>query len=191
MKYLRTFIAVPIQVGNDFLEARAELMELLSGERISWVEPERYHVTIRFLGDTSQVAINTIRSGMRERLELPPGARPGLGSAGSFGPMKKPGVIWIGFIDSTFFHLLKKEVDKVLNICGIPATGQTFRAHLTLGRIRRLKDRNGYYQIMDSMKDRFSGEVPADRLVFYKSELTSLGPLYTPLEELLLPDQPL
>ena len=189
MEFLRTFIAVPFKPGNDFLKARAELMELLGGERISWVDPERYHITIRFLGDSSPAKVNTIRSAMKERIQVPIKRSTGLGKAASFGPMKKPRVIWLGFTDSSIFDSLRKEVDSALELCGIPRGDQAFRAHLTLGRIRGLKDRKGYYRIMDSLKDRFSGEVPVDRLVFYKSELRSSWPLYTPLEELFFPDQ--
>lgn len=92
MEKYRTFIAVPLRVGEEFLHARAALMERLSGDRISWVNPERYHVTLKFLGDTS------------------------------------------------LFENLKKEVDCALESFGIPPVDQPFRAHLTLGRIRSLKD---------------------------------------------------
>lgn len=191
MKNLRTFIAVPIKPGNHFLTARTELMERLSHERISWVDPGRYHVTIRFLGDTSPSLIEKVRPALRKGLELPLKARLSLGNVGSFGPMKKPRVIWLGFTDSTLFDLLREEVDKTLDLCGIPKSDQAFRAHLTLGRIRGLKNRKKYYEILDEMKSLFSGDILADRLVYYKSELKSQGPLYTPLEELSFPDQPL
>ena len=191
MKYLRTFIAVPINLENHFLAARAELMERLSNERISWVDPERYHITIRFLGDTPPDLLESIRISMRTSIRVPHKDMLEMGAVGSFGPMKKPRVVWLGFKDSTKFDLLREEVDKALAACGIPGTDQAFRAHLTLGRIRGLKDVKGYYRVIDSMKDRFRGEILVDRLVFYKSELSSQGPLYTPLEELLFTDQPL
>lgn len=191
MKYLRTFIAVPVKLGNHFTAARAELMEGLSQERISWVNPERYHITIRFLGDTPPDLLESIRVSMRTNIELPQKTLLQVGNAGSFGPMKKPRVIWLGFKDSTVFDMLREDVDQALAACGIPGTDQAFRAHLTLGRIRGLKDRNEYYRLMDSMKSRFSGEILINQLVLYKSELESQGPVYTPLEELLFKDQPL
>ncbi len=166
-------------------------MERLSHERISWVDPERYHITIRFLGDTPPDLLESISISMRKSINLPQKAMLQLGDAGSFGPMKKPRVVWLGFKDSSVFEMLRVEVDKALDACGIPGTEQAFRAHLTLGRIRALKDVKEYYRLMDTMKGRFSGETRIDRLVFYKSELRSQGPLYTPLEELFFRDQPL
>ncbi len=69
MKSLRTFIALPLKVDNLFLLARERMMEKLAPERISWVDPERYHVTIRFIGDTSPEELEKIRRSMREGIK--------------------------------------------------------------------------------------------------------------------------
>lgn len=189
MEIYRTFIAVPVHVGDEFLRARETLMERLAVERISWVEPDRYHVTIRFLGDTSPELIEAIGNVMQKKIEIPVAGVLDLYQTGSFGPRKKPRVVWLGFEDALLFEILKKEVDAALESCGIPPVDQAFRAHLTLGRIRSLKDLAGYYEVIDSMKDHFSMKVVADRLVFYRSELRPNGPVYTPIEEILFTDQ--
>lgn len=191
MNSLRTFIAVPIKVENHFLHARGELMKSLASERITWVEPERYHVTISFLGDTTVGMVEKIRFSMREMPYRQSTTDVKLGDLGSFGPMKRPRVAWVGFEDSSFFEALKEEVDAALTSCGILSSEQAFRAHLTLGRVRGLKDLKGYYRTIDSMKGSFSGKVLADRLVYYRSELGSKGPTYTPLEEVLFSGQAL
>jgi len=189
MKYLRTFIALPLKVDNHFLLAREEMMQKLANERISWVDPGRYHVTIRFLGDTLPEELEKLRYSMRDRISVPAKTRVRLNHVGSFGPRKKPRVIWLGFEDPLFFESLRDEVDRALEGCGIMPDRQVFRAHLTLGRIRALKDLKGYYEVIESMRDRFSGEILSDRLVYYKSELGSGGPVYTPLEQVFFPDQ--
>jgi 2'-5' RNA ligase len=189
MKYLRTFIALPVKVGNQFLLARKKLMECLTGERIGWVDPERYHVTIRFLGDTTPEAVEAIRFSMRERIAVPAKAILKLDHAGSFGSRKRPGVIWVGFYDSSFLEMLRAEVETALECCGIMAAGHPFRPHLTIGRIRQINDLRGFCSLMDSLKGHFSGERLADRLVFYKSEAAAGGPVYTPLEEIRFTDQ--
>lgn len=189
MEFYRTFIAVPVRVDEEFLLAREALKKSLSGERISWVEPDRYHVTIRFLGDTSSESMGAIGNALRKKIEIPATGGLNLYQTGSFGPRKKPRVVWVGFKDASLFEKLKTEVDLALEFCGILPLDQAFRPHLTLGRVRGLKDLSGYYDVIDSMKDAFSTRVRAERLVFYRSELEPGGPVYTPLEELLFMNQ--
>ena len=72
-------------------------------------------------------------------------------------------------------------VDGALQECGIPLSEYPFRAHLTLGRVRSLKDLIGFYDVLAEKKDKFNELVLIDRLVFYRSELGNGGPVYTPL----------
>ena len=184
MKYFRTFIGLPVKVGERVLEARRELMESLSGERISWVDPERYHITLRFLGDTKITAIDEIGKALYEKVNIPEKLHVPFAQTGSFGPRKRPRVIWIGFGNTAMFASLKFDVDSALKECGIAPVDQPFRAHLTLGRVRSLKDLKGYYDAIEAMKDRFNELVLFDKLVFYRSELGSGGPVYIPLYQM-------
>ena len=183
-QFYRTFIGLPVKVGEGVLEARRELMSSLSGERISWVDPERYHVTLRFLGDTEISAIKRIGRAIQEGVAIPQKSSTFLTQPASFGPRKKPRVIWIGFEQAMLFELLKGDVDRVLEDCGIPSVDQSFRAHLTIGRVRSIRNLNGFYDALEFMKDRFCEHVLLHRMVFYRSELSNGGPVYTPLCEM-------
>ena len=161
-------------------------MEELSEERISWVNPLNYHVTLRFLGDTDVALIPQIKEELQKELELPPKSSLQLKGPESFGPRKKPWVIWLGFDQDEPFHSLKTSTDRALEKCGWPLSDQPFRAHLTLGRVRSLKDPARYYDIIEKMRETFTGRGEVDRLVFYKSELGESGSTYTALKEMRL-----
>ncbi|MCK5134408.1 MAG: RNA 2',3'-cyclic phosphodiesterase [Bacteroidales bacterium] len=180
-QYYRTFIGIPVGVGERVLEARKELRMSFENDRISWVDPARYHITIRFIGDVRISGIEQIGLALRKYVEIPRKTPVHLNRLSSFGPRKKPRVVWIGFEESTFFDLLKDGVDDALKSCSIPPDDQPFRAHITLGRIRSLKNMTGFYSSIEKMKDRFAERVFLDRLVLYRSELGSDGPVYTPL----------
>ena len=184
-QYYRTFIALPFEVGPRFLQARQHIMTALKGERISWVDPGRYHVTLRFLGDLEISAIEEIGSALQERVTIPDRILLQLSGLGSFGPRKKPRVIWVGFEETGFFELLKDEVDLIVEQCGIPTTEQLFRAHLTLGRVRSLSDLNSYYKLIGEMSQQFNDSVLFKKLVFFRSKLGPQGPEYRVLNELL------
>lgn len=181
MEFYRTFVALPVKVSEAFLEVHGELIKSLTSERISWVDPKRYHVTLRFLGDIKVSDIGNICLGLKEGVVVPDKSFLQLSQIGSFGPRKKPRVVWVGFENTVIFEDLKVGVDGALQKCGIPLSVQPFRAHLTLGRVRSLKDLIGFYKVLADMKDKFNELVLIDKLVFYRSNLGSGGPVYTPL----------
>ena len=78
---------------------------------------------------------------------------------------------------------MKIQVDRALESCGIPLPDHPFRPHLTLGRVRALKDLGLFHSTIGKMKDRFSGSVLLEKLILYRSELGSGKRVYTPLEQ--------
>ena len=183
-QYYRTFIGLPLKVDQAFLDARERLISRLSEDRISWTLPERYHVTLRFLGDTEVSSVERISTALKKDMPLPQPCRLELKGVASFGPRKKPRVIWAGFEEKGFFNALRQDLDRVLASCGFPREEQVFRAHLTLGRIRSLKNLDKFYGTVDEMHRDFTGAVLFDRLIFFRSILGPRGPEYHVLEEL-------
>ena len=183
-QYYRTFIGIPVTVGSEIYRLRRQLMEALAEERISWVNPENFHVTLRFMRDTNVALIPQIKEELQKMIKLPLKSSLQLTGPGSFGPRKKPRVIWLGFDQDEPFQSLRSDTDRAMEKCGWPLSDQPFRAHLTLGRIRSLKDPARYYEIIEQMKETFTGRAELDRLVFYRSELGESGPTYTALKEM-------
>ncbi len=183
-QYYRTFIAAPLRVEGQFLQARQDLITVLKKERISWTNPEQYHITLRFIGDTELVDIKKIGDALHAGIHVPERISLNIDGLASFGPRKRPRVIWVGFEETDFLESLKREVDAVLEKCGIPAREQPFRAHLTLGRVRSLKNLPEYYLTMEEMKHQFHGTVLFEKLVFFRSILGPRGPEYQVLNEL-------
>jgi 2'-5' RNA ligase len=183
-QYYRTFLALPVTVGADLLELRQTIMTDLEEERISWVEPGRFHVTLRFLGDTRLSDVRKISRALKEGGFRPEAQKVPVNGVGSFGPRKKPRVIWVGFGMESWFGALKEGVDGLLEEHGIPKQDQPFTAHLTLGRIRSLRNVSRYLKIMDGMKDQVFEPICFDSLVYYRSILGPGGPEYKQLENL-------
>jgi len=182
-QYYRTFVGIPVSPGSGLLSLRTELMDLLSKERISWVQPELFHVTLRFIGDTPESAVKDIGEALRKEVHLPVATELHLEGVGSFGPRKRPRVIWTGFKETGIFASLKREVDTALKAFGIPFEDHPFNPHLTLGRVRGLKNQDAYYEGIRSLSSGFLEPVRIDRMVFYRSELGPAGPRYSRLEE--------
>jgi len=183
-QYLRTFIGLPLCLSQGILDARSELMNALESERISWVDPGQYHVTLRFIGDTKVPEVKMIGQALHTELSIPEETTLDLTGLASFGPRKRPRVIWVGFEETTFFSLLKSEVDRILESIGIGSENQSFRAHLTLGRIKSLGNLDHLYKTVEEMNPKFLGTVRFEKLVYFQSVLGNRGPQYHVLDEI-------
>ena len=183
-QYYRTFIALPVRATMELLQLTEGLRRSLPDEHISWVRPENYHFTLRFLGATpaDQVAIigEALKSGIHSgaftlRLTGP----------GSFGPRKRPKVLFIGVAPSPELEKVYVQVEQIIKECGWPPADRPFRAHLTLGRVRRL---NNVAALEDALRQ-FSGAARGthlmDRLVYFRSVPGPSGPVYSALKEVL------
>jgi 2'-5' RNA ligase len=182
--YFRTFIGLPLRLDQEMLHARSELLSAFEGERISWVDPVRFHVTIRFLGETKVSSVKEIGRALCSGVTLPEPNRLEMTGLSSFGPKKRPRVVWVGFEQTDFFELLKSEVDQILYGCGFPIEEQPFRAHMTLGRVRNLRNLTRFYDIIDEMSGHFRNPVLFEKLVFYRSLIGRGGPEYHVLDEI-------
>ena len=163
---------------------RTFMIAALKEERISWTNPDQYHVTLRFIGDTDVSTIKKIGSLLHGGIPVPELVKLETNGLASFGPRKKPRVIWVGFEEKSFFDLLKTDVDLVLGQCGFPLSEQPFRAHLTLGRVRSLQNLQNYYHTVEEMDQEFRSSVIFDKLVFFRSILGPRGPEYQVLDEI-------
>ncbi|MGW8315267.1 MAG: RNA 2',3'-cyclic phosphodiesterase [Bacteroidales bacterium] len=184
-EYYRTFIALPVKPGKELLTVIKGLKNSLSDERISWVHPDNLHFTLRFLGDTAPDQVRSIgealRSGIQEQSFTLRMTRPE-----SFGSRKRPRVLYMGIHPSPRMEQIQIQVERILGECGWSATAdQPFRAHLTLGRIRSMRNTAAYEKVLDRFGETEPGTLLMDRLVYFRSVLGPRGPVYSPLTEIV------
>ena len=61
-----------------------------------------------------------------------------------------------------------------------------FSAHLTIARVRSVKNKDKLLQIIEKYRDIEFAKIKVDSIILKKSELTSKGPIYTNLCEIKL-----
>jgi 2'-5' RNA ligase len=183
MQYYRTFIALPLKAGQDLLALRSEIMSTLADERISWVDPGNFHITLRFLGDTGPDDVKKISEVIKSKTLRRNARNIPVTGVESFGPARMPRVIWAAFSQDTWFREIKTDLDNCLESLGLPPQSQKFTAHLTLGRIRSLKNVSLYHAYMQEIKARACDAVAIDRIVYYRSILGPKAPEYVKLSE--------
>jgi len=162
---MRLFIASPVTL-NDYDRLQERFSPFLSGK---WVERENLHLTWKFLGKvTAEQLDDTIEKVRRIPLlekEIP------LTVLGSFG--RPPRL----FYATTPNPLLRKKAVDMQHI-GWDMDLKRFHPHVTLCRIKLLKERERFRQKMQEYRNRTIGTIHP-QIHLYRSEQGKRGPIYT------------
>ena len=100
------------------------------------VRPENWHITLRFLGETSTLQADAIRAHLDQHLLVEP-FRLRLAGLGGFPRERKASVLWMGLAgDLELLNALAEECEAAAVRAGFEPEGRPFHPHVTLSRIR-------------------------------------------------------
>ena len=120
-------LEIPEEIGHTLSMLRGGL----PGAR--WIDPEDYHVTLRFIGDIDAVSANEIASMLfrvnRRPFEV---TVQGLQSFGG----KKPRAVVATVLPSRPLIELQAELERLMQRLGFDPEGRKFTPHITLARLR-------------------------------------------------------
>ena len=102
-----------------------------SGAR--WIDPENYHVTLRFIGDVDGATARDFTHALGEIDAAPFELR--LNGLGSFGG-RKPRAIFAEVAPSEALEALRRANERAAREAGLPPEGRNFKPHVTLARLR-------------------------------------------------------
>ena len=178
----RTFIAFKILPGQKMSACIGTVREALGRERITWVDPGKLHITLRFLGDTGLPQVSEVE-GILERI-VPGFACPELvfRGMGLFRDIRDPRVLWIGMDPGPILPKLKEALDRELAGIGFPPEDRKFRPHLTLARIKYIRNTDPLEEVLEKYSDAVFQKSRISEILYYESILKPEGPEYLPLK---------
>ena len=178
MDTVRAFVAVhlPAELQEVLGAVSQELAPRVPERAVTWVQPDRMHLTLRFLGDTPTGRLDALAK-MLDAVAVR--RRPfhlQLDRLGAFPNERRPRVIWVGLGgDVQQAASLQKALDAALIPLGWQPEGKPFSPHLTLGRVKRDND-----QIrLPWGKGVAPASFTVDAIYLMESQLRPQGPLYT------------
>lgn len=177
MTVKRVFIAVKIEPYSALKEALRQLKEALRNERIRWVAPDLFHVTLRFLGSISDEKIEVVKSLLADFVLDKQAFSFKLKGFGVFSHKGSPSVIFQQVDNADSLTLLSQELKVRLKVLGV-TTSEKYTPHLTLGRMKKLKDRQAFQKELANWAELPERAVDVSEIRFYESELTSSGSVY-------------
>ncbi len=143
---------------------------------VRWVDPEHYHVTLKFLGEVT----DDRRVGVQDALDHVAATTVNLDLAvevfGAFPTIRRPRVIWVGIEPSPALRCLKQDVEWALMACGFERETRAFHPHLTLGRADA-QDGAGAFRGLDDKAANltYQGQVTVRKLDLMRSQLSKGG----------------
>ena len=183
---MRLFVAVEIaeHVLSRLASLSAELQQRAArharSARVTWVHPERMHLTVRFIGESDADRTAAIAAALAPPLRTP-AFEIRIAGTGAFPPRGRPRVLWAG-IEEGFEGLqaLEREVTERLSGCSVPPEDRPYRPHLTLARVREPGDLRSD-RLFDGLSDTL-GASRVEAITLFNSRTSPQGPEYTALQ---------
>lgn len=187
--FFRTFIAINIEE-----EVKKELVLLINklrnnDDKINWVREESLHLTLKFLGNVSMPQIEAIYKQLKLIAGKVTSFKISLSSLGVFPNERRPQVIWVGIKEGhDKLRELVWKVEDSLESMGFLREEKEHIPHLTIGRIKRIKNKNEFIERIKKVSISKFNYFLAKKIEIMKSNLTPKGAIYTSLKEILLKD---
>lgn len=188
MSRIRTFIAV--ELADDVRVRASELIDKLrdTDAKVKWVERERLHVTLKFLGDVDEREVHNVCRAVGEAAEGTVPFTIGCAGVSAFPDLRRPRTPWIGVsAGAEELSRLQKKIEDALFELGYPKEARRFHAHLTLGRARSGgSSLHELSRLLKNFADYDAGTTVVDEVVVMSSFLEPTGPIYHPLARIEL-----
>jgi len=185
MNLLRAFIAIeiPLEIRAAIGNARAPLQEEI-GSSVRWVSTENMHLTLKFLGDVSPGNVEMLSEMLRAEADLFHCFDLHLGGLGSFPNLKRPRVIFIGIQSPPTLEALQRGIESASRRLGYESEERGFSPHLTIGRVKQnvsATEQQSIRHALEATRIDSLGTARVDSVHLYKSDLKSIGSVYTRL----------
>lgn len=99
-----------------------------------WIDPENYHITLRFIGDVDHAVANEVTDAL-DRLAHSEAFNIRLSHLGAFGG-DKPRALFAGVDNNPAMQRLQAAQERVLQRLGLEPESRKFTPHVTLARLR-------------------------------------------------------
>jgi 2'-5' RNA ligase len=131
----RLFIAVPLpdQIRSVLRERCGRLKRELPFQK--WVHPDDYHITLKFLGDTSSDTAERMKQTLQDVSAGFPSFELSTERLGIFGPSEAPSILWANVSgDLKRLAGLQQQVEDAAAALGFDREARAYRPHITLAR---------------------------------------------------------
>ncbi|MEM3444755.1 MAG: RNA 2',3'-cyclic phosphodiesterase [Thermoplasmata archaeon] len=175
---IRAFIAVEFEPTEEIKALHRELRE--TGCELRLVSLHQIHITLRFLGNIEESAVEEI-SGILRNCAPAREFLVKLRGIGAFPNLNHINVVWIGISNPAELERMSTCINEKLVEAGFPKEDRPFTPHLTVARVKGRRNLNVLQRLIKENAMRNFGDVQVNAVHLKKSVLTPEGPIYTNL----------
>lgn len=177
----RTFIAVDIIPEESLLRTLSVIRKKLAGEKIKWTDTGKMHLTLAFIGDTEEEIIRKIAEEVPQIAAETNTFNFSVAGLGVFPGLINPRVLWAGIKNYKSLNSLQEKISGFLNTLYIMTRDREFKPHLTLGRIKYLRNTANLESLLTEFREEEFQSVRVKEVIYYESILRPEGPQYIPI----------
>ena len=182
----RTFIGIKIQPSKELLEALDKYQHVLREESIKWVDSSNFHLTLHFLGQTSEEQVQAISASLSVIAKDIVPFELKLKGIGVFPNPWRPRIFFAGANPVDALLSLYESVEKMVESNGFERENRPYHAHLTFARIKYLRHTDKLQSLLKRDANRFFQEVPVSEIILFESISKPSGVVYEPLAKFKL-----
>ncbi|HKK46715.1 MAG TPA: RNA 2',3'-cyclic phosphodiesterase [Balneolaceae bacterium] len=175
---MRLFIALPLP--DSVKEHLSALKQPNEGMR--W-QDGKYHLTLKFLGDTEDGKAREVQQTLG-KINVTPFTM-SLDGFGYFPKRGQPKVLWVGVEENKQLFELQKKIEDACSLIGFEPESRPFKPHITLARMNGVAKRD-VMSFINQHKQFQIPEIPVKEFVLYESKLHSDGAIHIRVRTFLL-----
>ena len=177
----RMFIAIelPTEIRERITAHVHRVRKLVPDAQASWSRAENIHLTLKFLGDTSQAQVEKISEAASLSVAQFQLFKIEVAGSGAFPTRSVPKVLWIGVNDlEGKLADLHARLEEECALMGFKKEERRFHPHLTVARLRKPQDARRLAAAHNQLQFE-SIEFDVSEVFVIRSELSSAGSKYT------------
>ncbi|MHB1795134.1 MAG: RNA 2',3'-cyclic phosphodiesterase [Acidobacteriaceae bacterium] len=171
---MRLFIGIPLAIPVIDELSAISLRHRAEGDGLRWSTPESWHITLQFLGNTSETQYECVVARLRELHVVPIPIE-----MDDLGFFDRAGIFFAGVALTPELLALQLRVTKITIPCGFTQEDRPYRPHITLARTKGRKNAIGLETLKAKIRQqpKFSRFV-AEEFLLYESFTRPNGSQY-------------
>jgi 2'-5' RNA ligase len=179
---MRLFVGIPLPASAvSELESLVDRLKRGTGSRgvtgeksgLRWMPPESWHITLQFLGSTSEDRYGCLTARLTEVRSAPVAVR--LEEVGAF---ERAGVLFLGVAATPELVALAQRVAEATSRCGFPAEERPYHPHITLARAKGQSRGSSFQAIAQRAQKTSLSRFMAGEFLLYESHTEREGAKY-------------